>query len=243
MLLATLVLFGSVGQASATHTWGGYHWARTSSPFTVKLGDNLSANWKPYLSTSSYDWTLSEVLDTQVVPGSTSPKTCKPTRGQVEVCNTKYGRNGWLGLASVWLSGSHITQGTVKLNDTYFQMPTYNTPEERNHVMCQEVGHTLGLGHQDESGAALGTCMDYSMDPGSQHPNQHDYDQLVELYSHYDTSTTLASSGASSASEGGDENGNWGARVHRSANGRSEIYVRSDKDGQKVITFVYKAYE
>lgn len=28
--------------------------------------------------------------------------------------------NGWLGIASISVNGSHITQGTVKLNDTYF---------------------------------------------------------------------------------------------------------------------------
>ena len=24
-----------------THSWGGYHWARTSNPFTLKVGDNV----------------------------------------------------------------------------------------------------------------------------------------------------------------------------------------------------------
>lgn len=237
--LALLIAIGSTGQTSATNNWGGYHWARTSNPFTVKLGDNLTGTWKPHLAVSSSDWSQSVVLDTQIVAGGTAPKTCKAVRGRIEVCNSKYGRNGWLGLASVWLSDNHITAGTVKLNDTYFQMPAYNTPAERNHVMCQEIGHTLGLGHQDESGAALGTCMDYSMDVGSQHPNQHDYDELVQLYSHLDSSTTLLSStNTARRYEAPEDRGNWGVRVHRSANGRSEIYVRSDGAGENVITFV-----
>ena len=29
-------------------------------------------------------------------------------------------------------------------------------------VLCQEVGHGFGLGHQSESGADLDTCMDYA---------------------------------------------------------------------------------
>lgn len=28
--------------AVANHSWSGYHWARTSNPFTVTLGDNVS---------------------------------------------------------------------------------------------------------------------------------------------------------------------------------------------------------
>ncbi|MGC4939945.1 hypothetical protein [Kribbella sp. DT2] len=58
-----------------------------------------------------------------------------------------YGNNGWAGLASINLSGSgHISTGSVKLNDTYESgAPT----AERQGVMCQEVGHTYGLDHQD----------------------------------------------------------------------------------------------
>jgi signal transduction histidine kinase len=33
----------------------------------------------------------------------------------------------------------------------YFNTPTYNTTTWRNLVSCQEVGHTLGLDHQDEN--------------------------------------------------------------------------------------------
>jgi hypothetical protein len=241
-ILALLIAVSATTQVNASHSWGGYHWARTSNPFTVMLGDNLTGNWKPYLATTSSDWSASSVLNTQIVAGSTAPKTCKPVEGRVEVCNSKYGRNGWLGLATIWLRNGHIVQGTAKLNDSYFQVAPYNTTEEKNHVMCQEVGHTFGLGHQDESGASLGTCMDYSMSVNSQHPNAHDYAQLEEIYSHLDSTNTAASSTASSPSESNDDNGNWGARVHRSENGRAEIYVRSGKDGQKVITFVYLAY-
>ena len=51
-----------------------------------------------------------------------------------------------------------------EVNDTYFNTAKYNTPVWRNLVMCQEVGHTLGLDHQDEifDNVNLGTCMDYT---------------------------------------------------------------------------------
>jgi hypothetical protein len=28
--------------SSANHSWNGYHWARTSNPFTIQLGDSVS---------------------------------------------------------------------------------------------------------------------------------------------------------------------------------------------------------
>jgi hypothetical protein len=52
-------------------------------------------------------------------------------------------------------------------------------------VSCQEVGHTLGLAHQDENfnNANLGTYMDYKNNQSTnQHPSKHDYDQLLHLF-------------------------------------------------------------
>ncbi len=181
------------------------------------------------------------MLDTIVVAGQSSGK-CRPTAGRVEVCNDTYGRNGWLGLAQIWASGNHITQGFAKMNDTYFSMPVYNTTAEKNHVMCQEVGHTFGLGHQNESGASLGTCMDYADDSSnSQHPNAHDYDQLKANYSHLDSTTTVGASSAQGAKAALHSRAEWGRLIHTSASGRASVYVRDFGGGNKVFTHVYWA--
>src|SRR5262245_31476638 len=135
--LALVLFLGAAAPASANHSWETYHWARTSNPFTLKLGDNLTGVWDVYLAEASSDWSASSVLDTTVVPGVTNPKNCKAVPGRIEVCNSKYGNNGWLGIASIWLSNTgHITQATTKLNDTYFSTPTYNTPAWRRLVTC-----------------------------------------------------------------------------------------------------------
>ncbi|MCA1841354.1 MAG: hypothetical protein LC723_13700, partial [Actinobacteria bacterium] len=150
LLSIVVFLFTAASPASANNSWGGYHWARQSNPFTVKLGDNVNSNWDAYLAGASTDWTTSDVLDTTVVPGSVNNvKRCNPPAGRVEVCNASYGNNGWLGIAGITLSGGHITSGYVKLNDTYFNTATYNKPEWRQLVTCQEIGHTFGLDHQD----------------------------------------------------------------------------------------------
>jgi hypothetical protein len=231
-----LLVFGAL-PASATHSWNGYHWARTANPFTLKLGDNLSSNWKSYLSTTSSDWSKSTVLDTTIVAGQ-STKRCRATSGRVEVCNGTYGNNGWLGVAQIWLASGtkHITQGTVKVNDTYFNTATYNTPAWRNLVMCQEVGHTFGLDHQDEdfNNKPLGTCMDYSNDPTqNQHPNQHDYDELGIIYSHLDSTTTVGAAAGSLPSA--VPSFAPATQVSRS------VYVDSLPNGDTLVTHVFWA--
>ena len=244
----SLAFVGMPSQTTASHSWGDYHWAREANPFTLKLGDNLNATWKPYLATTSADWTSSSVLNTTIVPGRTTPRKCRATSGQVEVCNERYGNNGWLGIAQIWLSGTHIVQGTTKLNDNYFNTAKYNTPAWRNLVMCQEVGHTLGLDHQDEnfSNGNLGTCMDYTNNPESnQHPNPHDYQQLESIYSHVDSSTTVAQS-ASSAAEmprhiaehDSDDPKQWGKLVASSKNGLKETYMLDFGRGYKIFRHV-----
>jgi hypothetical protein len=209
------------------NTWGNYHWARTSNPFTLKLVDSVSSSWDGYLATTATDWGASSVINTVVEP-STATKNCKGTAGKVQVCSGKYGFNGWLGLAQIWISGgTHITKGTAKMNDSYFSLPQYNNSAEKNHVMCQEVGHTVGLDHTSEDGSSQQTCMDYSSDPNSQHPNRHDYDTLEALYAHLDSTTTLASS-----ADGGPGNG-------KPQKIRDDLFVEDLGNGVRRFTFVY----
>ncbi len=228
----------------ANHSWGNYHWARTSNPFTLKVGDNVTSAWDSYLNTTISDWSQSTVLNLTKVAGGSRNKNCRPTAGRVEVCNATYGNNGWLGVAQIWASGSHITQGTVKLNDTYYNTSTYNTPAWRNLVSCQEVGHTLGLDHQDENfdNANLGTCMDYTSNPlSNQHPNQHDYDELVTIYSHLDSSTTIGAIAKQPPAMGQidlEGPGQWGRLVKQSRNGAHSVYELDFGGGHKVFTFV-----
>ncbi len=243
--LAIVLVFPA--SVSATHSWGSYHWARTANPFTLKLGDNVSSTWDSYLKTTSSDWTASTVLDTTIVPGSARPKLCNAAVGMVQVCNSKYGNNGWLGVASIWASGSHITKATVKFNDTYFNTASYNTPEWRNLVSCQEVGHTLGLDHQDVNftNANLGTCMDYTSDPDgpldNQHPNAHDFEQLETIYSHLDSTTTVASAPAAAPAAAGARAADaaWGSLVRVTNHGHGAWYVRDLGAGNLILTHVF----
>jgi len=246
-LVTIIVLLALPASAAASHSWGPpYHWARTTNPFTLKLGDNVSGLWDGFLATASSDWSASSVLDTTVVPGGTRPKVCRPTAGRVEVCSARYGNTGWLGLAQIWITGGeHIVQGIVKNNDYYFGSSsyTYNNQAEMLHVMCQEVGHTFGLDHQSESGESLNTCMDYyhntsNTDTLSTHPNAHDYEQLETIYAHLDSTTTVSSLPAGMQNGDFSSPSSWGMLVSSSRNGRESVYERDFGQGFKLITHV-----
>jgi hypothetical protein len=156
----------------------------------------------------------------------------------------------------------HITKAYVKLNDSYFNSPTYNTPAWRQMVTCQEVGHTFGLDHQDENfnNANLGTCMDYTNDPSAnQHPNQGDYDELLCIYDvatngrtlttathactgtgHLDSTSTVASAPAISAGAVGSHAAEaaWGTLVQVTNHGHGAWFVRDFGGGNLQLTHV-----
>lgn len=251
LLLTISLVVSSATVATASHSWGSYHWAITAKPFTLKLGDNLSTKWKPFLGEASTQWSASDVLDTSIVPGA-KKGNCGAVSGRVEVCNARYGSNGWLGIASIWLSGSHITQGSVKLNDSYFDTSTYNKDPWRRLVMCQEVGHTFGLGHTDElmTNVNDGTCMDYTNSPAgggtfglsNESPNSHDFDQLRSIYGHLDSTTTIKSTTSSvgkSIVESFNDPSSWGQSIgHKDSRGRSSHFELDLGNGEKLFTFV-----
>ena len=246
MVVLAVTLIGGTFQwvILANHAWNGYHWARISNPFTVNLGDNVSTLWDGYLNTASTKWNISTVLQTAVAAGQTNPRNCRPTSGRVEVCNAAYGSTGWLGVAQIWITGGvNITQGTVKLNDTYFNTAKYNTFGWRNLVTCQEIGHTFGLAHQDENftNQNLGTCMDYTDNPygppDNEYPNQHDYDELVAIYTHLDSLATVKSSpGASGANV--ESPSQWGQLMKATHGGRTQVFEREFGNGERLVTFV-----
>ena len=240
------------GPAEANHKWARYHWARQTNPFTIPLGNNVGSGWTTYLNEASTDWSRSTVLDTAVVAGSTSGSACKPKAGRVEVCTSNYGQTDWLGIAQIWLTtGRHIAQGTVQNNDYYFNQERYNTASWRRFVMCQEIGHTFGLGHVNENfgDANTGSCMDYTNDPSgtkntngtlnNEHPNQHDYDMLASIYGHADGFNSMGAATAQQASAGAaSSQAQWGQALRYSSDGRPVVFERDLGNGERLVTFV-----
>jgi hypothetical protein len=246
--LVTVLLALCAVPAFANHYWGTYHWSTTGYPMPIKVGDNVTSAWDSYLDEAITDWNKSTKLALVKVAGQ-SNKRCSATAGRIEVCNGTYGQNGWLGLAQIWLSGGHITQGTAKMNDTYYAMATYNKPGWRDLVMCQEVGHDFGMGHQDENNnnTNLGSCMDYTAYPdgggtggnlSNRAPNAHDYDLLESIYSHTHATNSYSSTfdiGITAAGtqfpvygdEALDEPWQWGTPVAWNSDGQAIRFARN----------------
>ena len=258
LALATILAVAYGAAVSADHAWANYHWARTTTSFNLTVINSTTPDWDPYVTAAISDWSQSRVLDMSEDPtGDTSSQTrrqCNPPDGQVRICNLAYGYNGWLGIAGISIdSNGHIIRGYTKLNDSYFSSAYYNSPSWKQSVACQELGHDVGLGHQDEdfNNDSLLSCMDYQ-DPPYEWANAHDFQQLETIYNHVDAYNSYAAGtsgggggggckgkGCNKADEGGG-NGNsrreWGNSLGRK--GQTEQFIRFGPDGTRQITFV-----
>ena len=242
-IAATSVVAIAAAPGFASHSWSTYHWQRTTTEISPPVGDNVSSVWDSYLRTAVADWNRSTRIESPLVAGQSNPRNCRPNAGRIEVCNHTYGQTGWLGIAQIWLSGGHISQGITKLNDTYFNTAQYNTPAWRALVTCQEIGHDYGLGHQDEdfSTDATTSCMDYTSRPeGNEHPDAHDYEQLELIYNHAESGSTAVAPG-SSAQAGGNGPSEWGRPIAFTRDGRPHVYQLDLPDGRRLITHVFWA--
>jgi len=260
LALACVLAWAFSALLSANHRWGKYHWARTTDSVdsvNLTLGNNVDSTWAGWLNQASYDWSQSAVLYTEVVRGQAATPDCVPATGKVEVCNALYGNNNWLGIAQIWVSGSHITRGSVKLNDTYHNQAPYNTDGWRDLVMCQEVGHIFGLDHQDENfgNGNLGTCMDYTSNPegppSNLQPNTHDYYMLDQvIYTHVDGGGSGGCKGPAWKCSGAQQpappafdmslpnQAQWGRLVATSRDGGQSVFVQDFGAGHRVYTHV-----
>ena len=226
-----------------------YHWARQTPGLTLSVENDVGPGWQTYYGQALFDWTFTanSVPFSMLSRNSTNATpNCAGISGITRMCSRKYGFNGWLGLASIWVAadGEHITAGTVKLNDSYFDTATYNTQAWRNLVSCQELAHTIGLNHQDEifTNANTGSCMDYTNDPSTnQFPNDDDRATLANMYAVADSITTVASGPATSRGNGSgqilglDED----ALPPGAGPQNGDVFVRRLPNGMTLITHVF----
>lgn len=282
--LAACVAAVATTSASASHRWSTYHWQKGSGPLSVSVGDNVDSKWDSHLAEAMQGGLYTDttkrgdgwndatyangaaIIASPIVVGGTNPKNCRAVAGTIQVCNSRYGGTGWLGLASIWLSGGHISQGTTKVNDTYFDTAKYDKPAWRRLVMCQEIGHDYGLSHTNEifDNYNDGTCMDYTdapaggfigakdYGPSNEYINQHDKDMLATMYNHSETAATnfgVRTVGqapqSSSAAEDipGDSPAQWGRAIHFDGRGRPDVFELTLGNDRRKITHVFWTME
>ena len=177
-LLIGVLAFGAllVGAtiASADHSWNGYHWPSGNLAPTV-VDDTSSSLYN--VPAGVMEWAN---LGTPIQPALTTAN-----KGDITVREAF--SPFWLGLARIFVEDGHITKGEVKLNTRLLN--NYGA-DAADHVLCQELGHVLGLDHNPDGatgGTPDNTCMN-----GAEHlgdytsPNSHDTDQLNLIYNHTD---------------------------------------------------------
>lgn len=161
---------------NAVHVWGNDQGAYHLPHNNLRPVLNNESNYSPDVAS----W---NALGTPVALSSSGPGF------QINVVNAGDKDSGWLGLASVNITAAnHIISCTVSMNLAL--LAKYDSAVAE-HVLCQEIGHCLGLDHQR---GADDSCMDdcqgrsnwlgcLSSQAGTT-PNTHDGEQLDAIYEH-----------------------------------------------------------
>lgn len=183
---------------------------------------------------------------------------CPLYAGQITVCDGNYGRTGWGGLAQVgWDGSGHTYYARAIQNNYYYVGSSAATVAYRQLVICQEIGHTLGLGHINVSYTTpnVGSCMDYTndpdggrggvsqTDPNNMHPYAHDYAVINARHTHIGFLPPMAQTAMPPAAMLGLDPKTFetfGTLVYRANAGYTERYEQSFPGGWGMATWVIK---
>lgn len=271
---ATLCLALSA-PVQSDHSWANYHWDIATTDAPLSLYTSLSEpHWPSIVADAVDEWDGNDpdsagytdhLRPTILGTSSANPKRCRPNNGQILVCSDSYGLRGWLGVATVWASGDHITRANTQLNDSYHNVAPYNSNSWRRAVACQELGHDFGLGHQNEdfNTDATMSCMEYTSAPaGNETPDAHDYEQLDAIYTAHAAETDDGGGGGGGPGGGppdgrGPKNADaftfvepgathpragidpaWGRTIGYDREGRPNRFMQMQPDGTRKLTHV-----
>jgi hypothetical protein len=188
LFLTLSVLVALPAGAGANHAWyvdgRPVHWASTVDPAVIDLGDNLDDPvWDSLRFVPSWVWSATTLPSGGLGPSPylrVSTRTGGLPSNEVEMYDDFYGDNGWVGQATLTFidSEGHIHGATIELNRSYLL-----TQSEKHAAINHEVGHTLGLTHQDATVMCAVLC-------GIENPVAHDYEVLDSVNSHTDAYDT-----------------------------------------------------
>lgn len=175
VVLFVAALIGLTGSALASHYWycsgsTAWHYANDYiNWYNGATGDYYNV----FQEEAKTDWnSWSPYTDVFL-----NPVLYAGTTDHINAYSGYYGATGWLGIAEIrGYYGCTVRNGRVRLNRSYLDAGYSRT--NRKHVACQEVGHLLGLDHNQLSTT---TCMNDRILYAPQ-PNTHDRDAVNALY-------------------------------------------------------------
>ena len=179
MVAILLVLLLPATVVYAGHSWNGNHWR----------SDNLSPTVIDKTSSVLFD-VQAGVTEWAGLGTPIQPTLVGGNKGDIKVVEAF--SPFWLGLARIFVEDGHITKAEVKLNAKLLE--DYGLAAA-DHVLCQELGHVLGLDH-----SVANTCMNDDLTTLGDFPSPdgHDSEELIAIYNHTD------------ATDGGDGDGGGG---------------------------------
>lgn len=163
-LATALILSASPVFALSEWSDSGFQW-RASAPFIVRITDHTTGSWPARVQQAAADWSLSEAVDVKFVKN-----------GKVDFYNGYYGAT-YCGWAVFYFHGGSVSHVYVYLNDSCLDSQTESF---RHTVICQEMGHSLGLGDHRLDYPSSPSCMAPRLYGPS--PNQEDFDELLSKY-------------------------------------------------------------
>lgn len=166
-------------QTQKVHAWGTLAWPIESYNLRVKNNAESRA-WDDSLTLAIEDWNnmgsslyLEEVSNDEY---------------DIQIIDKE--SDDWLGLAEIWTNPEtdYIHRARVSMSNSLL---SGYTNEAIRHVMCQEIGHALSLGHITGN-TCMDNCSSHAPKSGSWFqcldatnkvaPNKHDAEQLIMLY-------------------------------------------------------------
>ena len=167
--LTALTLLLVLPSAGLGHQSTGLHW-KVRPPFTAYVVSSIDdAGLQALTVQSAADWSESPTVDFVVGP---APKRAAIV---IRISDDAYGPV-WSGLTVIsndQRGGGHITGVSILLNTSNLDQ-TNETFDQ--YVICQELGHALGLRHTDDQTSCMGP------NAGAPHPSEADFAALEALY-------------------------------------------------------------
>lgn len=189
VLVGAIVLLPSI--ASASHSWNvaagiPYHWQKYGpEPSGALILDKTNGSWPSYVASAASTWNNgTTTVDFFRYVGSDCGLL---PDGYATVCNADYtdscgGYVDWVGCTDplgVNSQTGHWVKAQVRFDDN---VPGFTwTDAKRQEVACHELGHVLGLLHDQPTG-----CLESVATGNYTTPAAHDYEQANANHNHTD---------------------------------------------------------